>query len=94
MTELFGIILAATFGAIFGSYATLFAYRLPRDESCFGRYFGQKSSCPSCGATIRTRDLIPLINWLVTLGRCSKCQHKIPRIHLFVELVTTALFVL
>lgn len=94
MEQILGILLAAAFGAIFGSYATLFAYRLPRGESCFGRYFGQKSHCPRCGTIIRTRDLLPLFNWLFTLGKCSKCSTKIPRTHLFIELTTTALFIL
>jgi prepilin signal peptidase PulO-like enzyme (type II secretory pathway) len=92
--EIFGIILSAAFGAIFGSYATLFAYRLPLGESCFGRYFGPKSRCPQCNTIIRTRELIPLVNWLFTLGRCKSCQTKIPRTHLFIELSTTILFVL
>ena len=92
--EIFGIILSTAFGAIFGSYATLFAYRLPLGESCFGRYFGPKSRCPQCNTIIRTRELIPLVNWLFTLGRCKSCQTKIPRTHLFIELSTTILFVL
>ncbi|OFW80136.1 MAG: hypothetical protein A2887_06505 [Alphaproteobacteria bacterium RIFCSPLOWO2_01_FULL_40_26] len=94
MEHLFGLILSATFGAIFGSYATLFAYRLPLGESCFGRYFGPKSRCPQCNTTIKTCDLIPLINWLFTLGRCRNCQSKIPRTHFFVEVATTVLFIL
>jgi prepilin signal peptidase PulO-like enzyme (type II secretory pathway) len=94
MEQIIGIIISIIFGAVFGSYATLFAYRLPRGESCFGRYFGQKSRCPECGTIIRTRDLIPLLNWIFTLGRCSKCKTKIPRTHLFVEVATTSLFVL
>lgn len=94
MEQIFGVILSIAFGAIFGSYATLFAYRLPRGESCFGRYFGKKSRCPQCDSVIKTRDLIPLLNWIMTLGRCRKCKTKIPRIHLFVELATTLVFVL
>jgi len=94
MEQIFGIILAATFGAIFGSYATLFAYRLPLGESCFGRYFGEKSHCPACGTTIRTRELIPLINWFFTLGRCKSCRTKIPRTYLFIEVTTTIMFIL
>lgn len=94
MEQIFGLIVAATFGAVFGSYATLFSYRLPLGESCFGRYFGPKSRCPQCNTIIKTRDLIPLINWLFTLGKCRNCQSKIPRTHLFVELTTTILFVL
>jgi len=94
MEQIFELILAATFGAIFGSYATLFAYRLPLGESCFGRYFGPKSRCPECGSTILTRDLIPLLNWVFTLGRCRKCKTKIPRTHLFIEFSTTIAFLL
>ncbi len=94
MEQLFGVILSAIFGAIFGSYATLFAYRLPLGESCFGRYFGPKSRCPECNSVIRTRELVPLINWLFTLGRCKKCNAKIPRTHLFIEAMTTIVFVL
>lgn len=94
MEQTFGLILSAIFGAIFGSYATLFAYRLPINESCFGRYFGPKSRCPNCNKIIRTRELIPIINWLFTLGRCKNCQAKIPRTHLFIELATTFLFMI
>ncbi len=93
MEQFFGIIFSAVIGAIFGSYATLFAYRLPLGESCFGRYFGAKSRCPQCNTIIKTRELIPLLNWLFTLGRCRSCQTKIPRTHLFVEAATTILFV-
>lgn len=88
----FGLILAIIFGAIFGSYATLFAYRLPLGQSCFGRYFGNRSSCPKCKKQIKTRDLIPLVNWLITMGKCRFCNSPIPKTHLFIEISTTSLF--
>lgn len=94
MENFLGIIFATVLGAIFGSYATLFAYRLPLGESCFGRYFGPKSRCPKCNTVIRTRDLIPLLNWIFTLGKCTSCKTRIPRIHLFIEATTIVLFVL
>ena len=94
MEQIFGVIISAIFGAIFGSYATLFAYRLPIGESCFGRYFGKKSRCPQCESIIKTRDLIPLLNWIITLGRCRNCGVKIPKTHLFIEISNTVLFVL
>jgi prepilin signal peptidase PulO-like enzyme (type II secretory pathway) len=94
MEQVFGLILSIFFGAIFGSYATLFAYRLPLKESCFGRYFGKKSRCPECNNIIKTRDLVPLINWLFTLGRCSNCKVKIPRTHLFIEFTNTIMFLI
>jgi leader peptidase (prepilin peptidase)/N-methyltransferase len=89
-----GLIAAGVFGAIFGSYSTLFAYRLPIGESCFGRYFGPKSRCPSCNTIIRTKELVPIFNWLFTLGRCTTCRVKIPKTYLFIELSTTALFII
>lgn len=94
MEQLFGIIISGIFGAVFGSYSTLFAYRLPLGESCFGRYFGPKSRCPNCENVIRTRELIPLLNWLFTLGKCSNCKIKIPKSHLFIESFCTLLFIL
>lgn len=94
MLYYFGLIAAGAFGAVFGSYSTLFAYRLPIGESCFGRYFGPKSRCPSCNTIIRTRELIPIFNWLFTLGRCTTCKVKIPKTYLFIELATTALFMI
>jgi len=92
--QIIGIILTLIFGAVFGSFATLFAYRLPRNESCFGRYFGPKSRCSNCGTTIITRDLIPVLNWLITKGKCRACKHPVSRVHLFVELTTVLLFLI
>ncbi len=92
--NIFNIIFSGFFGAVFGSYATLFAHRLPIGQSCFGRYFGKKSHCPKCGYTLRTRELIPILNWLVTLGRCAKCSAKIPRSHLFLELGSALTYIL
>jgi prepilin signal peptidase PulO-like enzyme (type II secretory pathway) len=92
--QIISIILTLIFGAVFGSFATLFAYRLPRNESCFGRYFGPKSRCSNCGTTIITRDLIPVLNWLITKGKCRACKHPVSRVHLFVELTTVLLFLI
>lgn len=86
------ILLIAALGAIFGSYSTIFIYRIPKNESCFGRFFGPKSRCGKCGYVIPTRELIPLINWLFTSGSCKNCGTKIPRVFLFAEIAMTLLF--
>ena len=88
------LLLAGCLGAIFGSYATLFIHRLPINKSCFGRYFGEKSNCPNCKKIIKTRELIPIINWIVTLGKCSNCNIKIPKKYLLTELSSACLFVI
>lgn len=92
LLEILQTIIAGAFGAIFGSYATLFAHRLPIGQSCFGRYFGPKSHCPNCKKILKTRELIPLINWIITKGKCSDCDFKIPRSHLFLEFSIAILF--
>jgi prepilin signal peptidase PulO-like enzyme (type II secretory pathway) len=92
LLEVIQTIIAGAFGAIFGSYATLFAHRLPIGQSCFGRYFGPKSHCPNCKKILKTRELIPLVNWVVTKGKCCDCGFKIPRSHLFLELSIAILF--
>tara|TARA_Y100000389_G_scaffold181810_1_gene197807 strand:- start:2139 stop:2879 length:741 start_codon:yes stop_codon:yes gene_type:complete len=90
----FGYIFAAIFGAISGSYATLFIYRIPIGESCFGRYFGPKSRCPNCNRIIPTQELIPIINWLFTLGKCTNCKISIPKRYLIAEILSTLLYVI
>lgn len=92
LSEIAQILIAGAFGAIFGSYATLFSHRLPIDQSCFGRYFGPKSHCPKCKKTLKTRELIPLVNWLITRGKCLSCGSPIPKSHLFLEVTIAALF--
>jgi len=88
------IFLITALGAIFGSYCTIFIYRIPKSESCFGRFFGPKSRCGKCGYIIPTRQLIPLLNWLFTRGSCQNCGIKIPKIFLFAEITMPILFVI
>jgi leader peptidase (prepilin peptidase)/N-methyltransferase len=85
-------ILVAIFGAIFGSYSTIFIHRLPIGDSCFGRFFGKKSHCPSCNHIMTTKELIPVFNWIITMGKCKKCKIPIPKRYLFAEISSIILF--
>lgn len=80
-----GYLLALFLGLGCGSYATMPAHRLPRGEPSGGRWVGPKSKCPSCGAQLRTRDLVPVFNWLLTWGKCHFCGTKISLKYLFIE---------
>ena len=75
-------------GAILGSFASALAYRLPRGEN----WVSERSRCPSCGATIRARDNVPIVSWLLLRGRCRDCGEPIPRRYPLVELGLGALF--
>lgn len=82
---LIGYLLALFFGLGCGSYATMPAYRLPRGEAAGGRWVGPRSKCPTCDTQLRTRDLVPVFNWLLTRGRCHFCGTKVSLNYLFIE---------
>ncbi|HEY7874760.1 MAG TPA: prepilin peptidase [Actinomycetota bacterium] len=81
---------AAILGLIFGSFATVVAYRVPQRESIVtGR-----SKCPRCGKTITAFENIPVISWVVLRGRCRNCGERISPRYPLTELATGALFAL
>jgi leader peptidase (prepilin peptidase)/N-methyltransferase len=61
-------------GCIVGSFLNVVIYRLPRRRSVVL----PSSSCPSCEAAIRWFDNIPILSWLLLLGRCRRCKAPIP----------------
>lgn len=76
-------------GALTGSFLTTLIERLPRGE----QFLRGGSRCPRCGGTVKPRDLVPVVSFLVLRGRCRDCSAPIPRWHLAVELAAIALFV-
>ena len=84
------LVLLGACGAAFGSFVNVLAYRLPRRESIVT----PRSRCPGCGTTIRGRDNIPVVSWLLLRGRCRDCGMRISVRYPAVEVVTAAAFVL
>lgn len=83
-------IAALMLGVCFGSLNTLLIHRLPHHEPIgFSR-----SRCPVCTTALTGRDLIPLLSWLVTRGRCRYCKTSIHWRYPLTELLTAALFLL
>ena len=77
-------------GLIFGSFITLASHRLPRAEEIIF----QPSHCPACNATLRARDLWPVLSWLAERGRCRHCHASIHWRYPLIELCTALLFVM
>jgi leader peptidase (prepilin peptidase) / N-methyltransferase len=73
MTTATGTLLAATLGAVVGSFLNVVAYRLPRGESLSR----PPSHCPSCGAPVKFHDNVPVLSWLLLRGRCRSCRERI-----------------
>src|SRR5215813_6467707 len=67
--QLLGLALSAVLGLVMGSAVTAIAYRVPRGRS----WIHGRSACPSCGAALSPRDLIPVISFLLARGRCRHC---------------------
>jgi len=50
-----------------------------------------RSGCPSCGATIRAWQNIPLLSYLLLGAQCANCKQKISARYPLVELLTATL---
>src|SRR5438270_4535039 len=86
----FFVAAAAAVGAIIGSFLNVVIHRVPREESIAF----PASRCPTCGATIRPYDNIPVVSWAVLRGRCRSCRAPISARYPAVELLTAVLFAL
>ncbi len=50
--------------------------------------------CPHCRKTLHARDLIPVLSFLMTKGKCRFCKKKISLHYLLLEVTTGILFIL
>lgn len=87
MTLLIGI-LAAGFGLAIGSFLNVVAYRVPAGLSVVR----PASACPGCGHTIRGRDNVPLVSWVLLRGRCRDCRTAISARYPAIEALTAIAF--
>lgn len=84
----FGAVAALLFGLVIGSFLNVLVHRLPRGVSVIR----PASRCPACGASVRGRDNIPLVSWLVLRARCRDCRAPISPRYPLVELANGALW--
>ena len=75
-------------GLIMGSFITMYSYRLP-----IGRNFFQSSSCVNCKHALAWKDLIPVISYVLLLGKCRYCKKKISFRYLLIEVFVTFSYV-
>lgn len=65
-----------------GSFLGVLADRLPRGEGIVRA----RSTCRGCGATLAVRDLVPVLSFAMSRGRCRRCEAIIPAWFLYLEL--------
>lgn len=82
-------ILGGLLGLVAGSFLATLVLRWPQGLPLTGR-----SRCDGCGATLRARDLVPLLSWLLARGHCRRCKAPIDGTHPLIELGCAAAGVL
>ena len=82
-----GRMLAALWGALWGSFFNVVIARLPEGESLVR----PASHCRGCGASIRWYDNVPVVSYLLLRGRCRRCGARYSARYLLVELLVAVL---
>ncbi len=89
MTFLLGVGFALM-GAVAGSFAGVISERMNTGQS----FVSGRSRCNSCARTLGPFDLVPVVSWLLALGKCRTCRASVPALYAFLEAGLGALFVL
>jgi leader peptidase (prepilin peptidase)/N-methyltransferase len=83
------VVIAAVLGLVFGSFATVVAWRVPRGESIVK----PGSHCPLCSQMIRPYDNVPVLSFLVLRGKCRNCKASFGVRYPLMEVAVAGLFV-
>ncbi len=87
------ILFSFLFGLIIGSFLNVCIHRIPLNKSITN----PPSHCPHGGERIRFYDNIPVISYLILLGKCRHCGQRIslryPIVEIITGLLSMALFV-
>ena len=73
MEGLIQVLWVVSIGACVGSFTNVVVWRLPRSESVVF----PSSHCPRCGHSVRWHDNLPVLGWMLLLGRCRDCSAPI-----------------
>ena len=81
-------VFAALLGLAFGSFLNVVISRLPEGESIVT----PRSHCRNCDHTLAWWENLPVLSWLLLLGRCRQCQIRISLRYPFIELTIAILW--
>ena len=81
-------------GLAVGSFLNVVAFRYDPERSLFRTPAGRgRSHCAACHAQLRWYELIPLVSFLVQIGRCRSCKARLSFQYPIVELLSGVFFV-
>lgn len=78
------------YGLLFGSFANVCIYRIPKGESIVIN----QSHCMTCKKKIKWYDLIPLFSYIFLRAKCRNCNKKISIQYPLIELLNALLYVI
>ncbi len=81
------ILFAAIFGLLIGSFLNVVVLR---DRSRWSILTG-RSACPHCHHPLAWYELLPVVSFLLQMGRCRSCKRQISWQYPVVELITAVL---
>lgn len=87
---MFEWIIIIVLGLVFGSFANVCIYRMPRDLSIVK----PRSKCPKCDKPISWYDNIPVLSYILLGGKCRNCKNKISIVYPVIEISCALLFAL
>lgn len=76
------VALGSVIGAMIGSFLATILMRWPAGASVASG----RSRCDACGTQLRWQDLVPVLSWLMAVGRCRHCGAGIDKKHPAMEL--------
>lgn len=83
-----GIAFWSVLGLFMGSFFLVVATRLSEERSIVK----PRSHCDNCKKTLTFKDLMPLISYLFSRGKCRYCQSEIGGLYPLIEICTGLLF--
>jgi prepilin signal peptidase PulO-like enzyme (type II secretory pathway) len=81
--------LAFLIGICFGSFGNVLIYRMPAKKTVRGR-----SMCRKCSNILHWFELIPVVSYVLQLGRCRSCDVRLSLQYPLIELASGCLFAL
>ena len=83
-------VVVGLFGREIGSFLNVVIHQVPLRRPIVW----PSSSCPHCGARIKTLDNVPVLSYLLLRGRCRECGARISPRYPLAEALTGGLFAL
>ena len=86
--DIYVIVLLFVLGLVMGSFFMVVGTRLPKNESIVK----PRSHCDNCGHILKWYELIPVLSYVIQMGRCSKCHTKLSPMYPFIEVLNGFLY--